>query len=86
MRTITVSTWGKMGLGEIRVRVDEYASESQSAARSIERRTGLEFCGGPRHDGTSQGSCHYHGTLGEHLRTGGYSVVGEIWFAIGLPR
>ena len=32
MRTITVSTWGKMGLGEIRVRVDEYASESQSAA------------------------------------------------------
>ena len=88
MKTITVSTWGKMGIGKIRVRRDVCGFDVDAVRKSIERRTGLSFCGGPRHDGTSLDgrgqpeSRHYQGTLGRHLRTGGYSVEGELWFAI----
>jgi hypothetical protein len=90
MKTIKISTWGKMGLGTITVRVpsDGYTTECQAIASSIERRTGLSFCGGPRNEGASMDShgrpesTHYQGTLGRPCRTGGYSVEGEIWFAV----
>ena len=74
---------GEMGLGQIRVRRDEWGFQMDAVRRSIERRTGLKFCGGPRYHGGDASGSHYSGTLGRHLGAGnGFSVVGEIWFCV----
>ena len=54
-----------------------YESESDAVARSIERRTGYYFGGGPRFEGRN-GSYIYSGTL-----CYGQGVVAyQIWFSI----
>lgn len=77
-----ISTWGKMGLGRIRVRGDVGAS--------IARRHGLimvtcredvrEVC---RQCGNTR-SVIFQGTLGSRIARrygGGYSVSGQVWWS-----
>lgn len=88
--TFTASTWGTMGLGQIRVAHDHESGvgKADSVARSCERRLGLAVACGPTSDGYVQdrhGRCverHYRMTMGKPLRTGGYSVEGEVWFSV----
>lgn len=82
-----MQTWGKLGLGEIRVRIQNWQYSEEAVAASISRRLGLVWCGGPRNEGTALNrgrpeSHHYAGTLGKPCRGGGYTPKGEIWFAI----
>ena len=63
--------------------------ELGAVSRSIERRLGLQWCGGPRHDGFSvecgvKTQAIYVGTLGTPCKRsgGGWNPEGEIWFAI----
>lgn len=89
-RYVEVRTWGRSGLGNFSVRVDDETSAVEAARRSIARRSGLEIatC---RSDGTALDkrgepeSHHYHVTLGAPVpreQGGGWSVKGELWFAI----
>lgn len=94
MRTITIKSWGRHGLGPFRVRVDddlEYCSAEEAVARSVARRTGLCVVT-MRQDGTAlergrPESRHYQITLGKPLPRrlgGGWSVEGELWVAIPI--
>ena len=83
MTTRTITLWGaqldRVGLpGSIQVRGD--------VTRSLERRTGLTICGGPRDEGVSLSrgrptSHHYACTLGRPARGGGYTPLAEVWWA-----
>ena len=89
---ITVNLWGngarKFGLDTVRVRVDPVWGASASVVRSLERRTGLVCCAGPRSEGTALDrhgdpeSRHHVCTLGRPVRGGGYCPEGEFWFSI----
>jgi len=86
-RTIKVSTWGKLGLGHITVRVRDGETGCEAAVRSIERRTRLAHFGGPCPQGSSVSSgtitdSQYSMTLGVPARPTGISVRGEIWFSV----
>lgn len=87
--TVRVETWGtgdgrELGSFDVRVRADDH-SPVDAAMRAIVRRSGLEFCGGPRDDGrNSEGDCIYQATLGRRCSSGGWTPEGQIWFL--LPR
>lgn len=62
-----------------------YESASEAVARSIARRTGLVWCGGPRSDGIADGGAgdaHFVGTLGSPAHGGGWTPRMEVWFSI----
>ena len=88
MTTIRVRTWGRLGIGTIAVRVADGEAVADAVARSITRRTGLAWCGGPRSDGTAlddsgrPASYHWCGTLGRPCAGGGWTPEGAVWFAI----
>jgi hypothetical protein len=80
-----ISTWGKLGLGKITVR----GTRSDDVVRSLERRHGLQCCGGPRDDGYDvvrgvRVAHHYEVSLGTPCRGGGWSPSGSVWFSIPI--
>lgn len=87
VRTITVSTWGRLGLGDITVRWRSgEESQVEAAVRSICRRRRLSAwsaCpqGTSLRDGRPE-SHHYSMTLGRYVDNHSMSVAGEIWFAV----
>ena len=80
MATITLDSWGTLGIGTIRVRVTETRSVREAAAARLAREHGLSVCGGPRLDHVRNGVGVYCVTLGERVRGGGYRPRGEVWF------
>lgn len=96
-KILDVSAWGvavgRLGLvpGAFRVRrTGSDFTDVAAVVRSVERRTRLRVCGGPCSQGTAlDGRGHstahqYSMTLGRPCRTGGYSVVAELWVSIKL--
>ncbi len=99
---IEFSVWGRMpehvresmGFKEnIRLAAMQRPGESrlEAVARSIERRTGLVWCGGPRSDGSAveRGRVtahHYAGTLGSPCDGGGWTPRAELWFSIPAKK
>lgn len=83
MSTRTIVLWGKgldaVGLPrEITVRGD--------VTTSLERRTGLVICGGPRSEGVAlnagkPSARHYACTLGSPCRGGGWTPRAEVWWS-----
>ncbi len=64
---------------------EDYQAGIDAVARSLERRTGLVCCAGPRDEGIEKGKDprrHYSLTLGRPVRGGGYCPEGEVWFGI----
>lgn len=84
---IHFSVWGA-GTSELNIasyaRCDYLTKPYEAVVASIERSSGLVFCGGPRDDGycprTRQTT--YSGTLGKPSPYGGCNVVCNIWFTI----
>ncbi len=92
MRKVSFQSWGSAapGNGYILLDIEGHESVSDVIARSIERRTGLQWCGGPRSDGraVSAGeteSYHFTGTLGRPCPGGGWTPEGECWFSYTPP-
>lgn len=90
---IEISTWGRIpeymraALEGYALRDDGFESSYEAVARSICRRTGLVWCGGPRSEGSACGggrvtSHHYAGTLGSRCYGGGWTPEAEVWFSI----
>lgn len=86
-RRVHFQSWGTGAPG------DGYAIERdaegavRAVVRSLERRTGLSVCAGPRSEGTAleQGEPsenHYAVTLGRPCRGGGWTPEAEVWFSI----
>ena len=84
-------TWGRgpgSGLDAVAV-AESYESHIAAVVRSLERRTGLVCCGGPKGEGTAlhkgkPEAHHYCVTLGSPCRGGGYTPRAEIWIAIPI--
>lgn len=91
-QTFTASTWGSQGLGPITVRRDvDMESKPQAVARSMARRVKLGVATGPHQDGWREagGRCverHYRMTMGRPMRSGGWSVVGEVYFSLAAEE
>ncbi len=65
----------------------DHETNADAVERSIARRTGLEWCGGPRSDGLAVHgdvvtAAHYAGTLGRPCFGGGWSPVADVWFSV----
>ena len=87
---ITFTAWGN-GLDKIYVPSwatgDDCDYGVEAVVKAFERKNGLSCCAGPRDEGSvmERGVCvarHYAFTLGQHLRSGGYSPRAEVWISI----
>lgn len=93
-RRIEIQAWGRgRGIDALDgyAMRHEYESPNEAVARSIARRTGLQWCGGPRSDGCvlDRGEAqayHFSGTLGEPCPGGGWTPRVDVWFAIGAEH
>ena len=89
---IDFQSWGRAapGDGYVLYDADRHLSIAEAIASSIERRTGLVWCGGPRSDGQSFGSepvaLHFTGTLGRPCPGGGYTPQGDCWYSFARTR
>lgn len=84
------TTWGRGDVprgGYAVARDGEDAVEA--VIRSMERKSRLQRCGGPRGEGTAvhrgvPTARHYAVTLGTPCRGGGWTPRAEVWFAIPI--
>lgn len=83
MKRLYFTAWGYND----EIEIPAYSMETdlprpETVSESIARKNGLSVCAGPRLDSWNGNESHYQMTLGKPVRSGGWNVVSEVWFAI----
>lgn len=87
---IAYSVWGaatKLGLSDSYAMSDGVSPDIDRVVASLERRSGLACCAGPRDDGTAllhgrPVAYHYTIMLGSPCPGGGWTPRGQVWIAL----